>query len=539
MKVILKINLYIYALILCNISCSYISSEHKLLEKAESLIYINPKQTLNLLDSIHDTYNMTKEDQALYALLTTKAADKCYLNHNNDSLIYIAVNYYKDKRNRNKKAESYFYLGRVYQDNNDILGAIKAYLEAINAVPNDGKLKVLIYDNLADCYKNQDQYEKAKELYKKSYCINNHLNQNDEILYSIRGIASVYILQDSLEIALKYYQKALSILHNSNDSIWISSILCDIARTYETMEEYKLAKKYINSSIANTAIEDDLSVNYFWKGKILYDLHEYDSAAYYLQAASNGSDINMQATIFNILSNINKAKGNYKKSLLYNDSALTLYDSIQQMIYTSEINNISREQSIIRYEQHFYEKFKKNIFIITSITLISIAIIVFLSIHKIKRSKREKNSLIDELGKIKYIHTNNEINKSTMQNNLFDLWIQTLKTCTELFKTTSSYTVITSIENSKLKKNKELSRDDIVSIQKEIDKIYAATFLKLEIMGFHLTHEDQLFCIFSFLKLSISTIKICMNVESTQALTQRKYRIRKQLSRPIFQLIFS
>lgn len=279
MKIILKINLYIYALIICNISCSLISSEHKLLEKAESLIYVDPKQTLNILDSIHDTYNMTKEDQALYALLTTKAIDKCYLNHNNDSLIYIAVNYYKDKRNRNKKAESYFYLGRVYQDNNDILGAIKAYLEAINTVPNDGKLKVLIYDNLADCYKNQDQYEKAKELYKKSYCINNLLNQNDEILYSIRGIASVYILQDSLEAALKCYQKALSILHNSNDSIWISSILCDIARTYETMGEYKLAKKYINSSIANTAIEDDLSVNYFWKGKILYDLHKYDSAA--------------------------------------------------------------------------------------------------------------------------------------------------------------------------------------------------------------------------------------------------------------------
>ena len=106
---------------------------------------------------------MNKEDQATYALLKTKATDKCYFEHYNDSLISIAVNFYKNKTNNNKTAESYFYLGRVYQDNNDILGAIKAYLNAIDATPNNQELKVLIYDNLAECYKAQDQYEKAND----------------------------------------------------------------------------------------------------------------------------------------------------------------------------------------------------------------------------------------------------------------------------------------------------------------------------------------------------------------------------------------
>lgn len=342
------INIYILLVILCNISlsCFQSSPKHKLLEKADSLIYIDPEAAFCLLESIPDLHFMNREEQATYALLKTKATDKCYFEHYNDSLILVAVDFYKNKTNSNKKAEAYFYLGRICQDNNDVLGAIKAYLNAIEATPNNQKLKVLIYDNLAECYKMQDQYEKAMDMYQQSYHINSLQNKKDAILYSIRGIASVYILQDSLETALKYYQKALSILQNSNDSTWKSSILCDIARTYEAIGEYKLAKKYINLSIENTAIHDNLSVNYYWKGKILYDLHDYDSAVYYFQAISDKSDINMQASIFHILYNINKIKGNLHKSLLYNDSAIILYDSIQRMIYKAEINNISREHII-------------------------------------------------------------------------------------------------------------------------------------------------------------------------------------------------
>jgi len=79
----------------------------------------------------------------------------------------------------------------------------------------------------------------------------------------------------------------------------------------------------------------------------------------------------------------------------------------------------------------------------------------------------------------------------------------------------------------------------IITIQQEIHRIFAETFQELNAMGFHLTHEDQLFCVLNFLNFSTETIKICMEVESTQALTQRKYRIRKQLNLPIFQLIFT
>ncbi len=549
------INIYILLLILCNISlsCSHLSSQHNLLKKADSLIYIDPKAAFCLLESIHDPHFMNKEDQATYALLKTKATDKCYFEHYNDSLISIAVNFYKNKTNNNKTAESYFYLGRVYQDNNDILGAIKAYLNAIDATPNNQELKVLIYDNLAECYKAQDQYEKAMDMYQQSYYINSLQNKQDAILYSIRGIASVYILQDSLRTALKYYQKALSVLQNSNDSTWKSSILCDIARTYEAIGEYKLAKKYINLSIENTAAHDDLSANYYWKGKILYDLHDYDSTVYYFQAISDKSDINMQASIFHILYNINKVKGNLHSSLLYNDSAIIFYDSIQRMIYNTEINNISREHSIKRYEQQFTAKFKKNLLVITSFTILGLGLTIFLSIQAHNQNKKkqiqlqqrlielqkEKKSLKDELSILTNTHKNNEQNNAKMQNKLFDLWIQTLHTCAHLFKTTPSFKKILLIENSKIKKNKELVHEDIITIQQEIHRIFAETFQELNAMGFHLTHEDQLFCVLNFLNFSTETIKICMEVESTQALTQRKYRIRKQLNLPIFQLIFT
>lgn len=185
--------------------------------------------------------------------------------------------------------------------------------------------------------------------------------------------------------------------------------------------------------------------------------------------------------------------------------------------------------------------------------MLGLGLTIFLSIQAYNRNKKkqiqlqqklielqkEKKSLKDELSILRNTHKNNEQNNIKMQNKLFDLWTQTLHTCAHLFKTTPSFKKILLVENSKIKKNKELVHEDIITIQQEIHKIFAEIFQELNEMGFHLTLEDQLFCVFNFLSLSTETIKICMEVESTQALTQRKYRIRKQLSFPIFQLIFT
>ena len=115
------------------------------------------------------------------------------------------------------KQKQYFYLRTIYQNNNDYAKAINSYLIAEKATSDHDTLLTLIYDNLGTCYKNQDFYDKALEVYKDAYYIYKQYNSKN-ILYPLRGMASIYAIQEQFEKALKYYQTALTIASSTNDS---------------------------------------------------------------------------------------------------------------------------------------------------------------------------------------------------------------------------------------------------------------------------------------------------------------------------------
>ena len=57
-----------------------------------------PDSALQLLKTIDSKHLVTKEGKARYALLYSQALDKNYIDVTEDSLINIAVEYYKDKK---------------------------------------------------------------------------------------------------------------------------------------------------------------------------------------------------------------------------------------------------------------------------------------------------------------------------------------------------------------------------------------------------------------------------------------------------------
>ena len=141
----------------------------------------------------------------MYALLLTEALDKNFKSHRNDSLILIAVDYYKDNSNNKLKTKAY-YLGRVYQDNKEYIKATEAYLTALKtASPNQAPI-LQIYNNLALCYESQEFYLPAIKTYKESYATAEKMQDKYGILHATRGLGNVYAIQDEEE-------KALSLIH--------------------------------------------------------------------------------------------------------------------------------------------------------------------------------------------------------------------------------------------------------------------------------------------------------------------------------------
>ena len=114
---------------------------------------------------------MKKErTRAHYALLYTQAQDKNYIDETNDSLINIAVAYYRHTDDVRNKFLSHYYQGRVHFNAKDYLNATTCYMEAEQLADEvgDDYLVGLLYAELGRIYRLYYGYPKSLEAYQKA-----------------------------------------------------------------------------------------------------------------------------------------------------------------------------------------------------------------------------------------------------------------------------------------------------------------------------------------------------------------------------------
>lgn len=119
----------------------------------------------------------------------------------------------------------------------------------------------------------------------------------------------------------------------------------------------------------------------------MYNLEETDSAIHYLSRASTKANIYTKASIYQTLYEINKENKNYEQAILYNDTALTCYDSIQKIIHHTEINNLIKNTQYIYKEQIKKQSQQtKVIFIIGG--LVTMFLFIYTVMYISNRNKR-------------------------------------------------------------------------------------------------------------------------------------------------------
>lgn len=543
----------ILIIILCIISSACRNSDiAPQLKRADLLMLNHPDSSLNILKELSSENMPNISEKAMYALLLTQALDKNSIHQPNDSLISIAVNYYKNENDNKLKTKAFYYLGRVYQDNEEYIRATEAYLSALKTASDSHPLVLQIYNNLASCYECQEFYTQAIKIYKESYSIAEKSKDKYGLLHAIRGLGNIYAIQDNEDKALSYYQKALSVTQSIKDSLWENAILCDIAKIYDSQGMHIEAKKHIELALKHAPSNINLSPTYFWKGTILYNLEETDSAIHYLSQASTNADIYTKATIYQTLYEINKRKKEFEQAILYNDTALVCYDSIQNIIHHAEVTNLLKKHSTEMYKQQIQNKSQKimSFYIICLLVAIFLFIYILMYINNrnrkthmrwqqlLMRNQTEKAALKEKINILLRSKEANEQKYIDLLNKRIDLWDQSLQICVRLFKTTASYKRIQSIETSKNKREKEITQEEVSLIYGEVNEAFIEAMQELLEQYPNLTQDDLYYCLLNRLQLSNNTIIACMRVGSQPALTQRKYRIKKQLSDRIFSILF-
>ena len=177
-----------------------------------------------------------------------------------------------------RAAKAHYYWGATYRDRGYTSFAVEEYLAAIRLMPVKDEFLAMIYDNLAECYEEEDLSSVAAESYRSAYQI---LKGKSGQIYPLRGIARTFLLQNEQDSALCYYQQALDYALADQDSNLIGALYHDLAMVYNEKKEIIFKRISMRQKAIAVVGQDRVANAYLLKAKIMLNLNKLDSASYF------------------------------------------------------------------------------------------------------------------------------------------------------------------------------------------------------------------------------------------------------------------
>lgn len=453
-------NILFILTILLLLACTacYRSTRHVTdhLSQAEGLIWAAPDSALHLLESISASRHLTGKEQADYALLLSLAQYRCYIPVSSDSLINLAIEYYKDKNDADKKGAAFYVKGCILEEYcKDIPNALLAYKEAETCIPDmdDKQYVARIYSSLGYINKKSFHLEPAKEYYQKAVQAN--IDGKDTVAYAsnLLNLSTLYYTLHQADSANRCINTLIDIADSLNDLDLQVKIYNNIANRKIFEKNYAEAEKYLIHAIrlSSPHFPDKLSLG-------LANLYAYtgqkekaDSLFTHLLSCP---DLLVRSNSYLDLLNYFLASHPQEHSYLNHYIALT--DSIYKENRAEEVGKIQQKydnEVLARTNDQLYFKW-----ILTSVVGSLICIIAVTFLQKKWRKANALQKQIEELEEKKKVLTS-----SSQENERYVIQISELESQINDLKNEKrrlKYFI------KKTKKSKENKEDDYSSIFK-------------------------------------------------------------------------
>ena len=374
-------------------SCSARNQAH-VLDDVESFISEYPERALSVLDSLSSSGELPEhEAKARFALLYSMALDKNYIDSTDDSLINVAVKWYRRHGSPDEKLKSYYYQGRIYQNAGDKESAMESFVKAEAYVEDaeDDVAAGLLYKSIAVVYANifdlemAEQYnDKAKAFYKKA---------GDKDKY-----AGTLLYESNLHFASGNYNKA-QISIDSARLFW--DFMTESRKVYFYSSSMQM--KVIKKDYYGLSKELDEYINTFDHTKIFWHdvvdnytiIGDYNSAQWALiQYRKYNPEYKYDPAYYLMSSSLNSEIGNYKAALEDFEVYSDLSDSLSMVIAEQDTGFIKE-----RYEKELKIEKERNlrniIMALSSVILILVGRAVYVLRLRLK-AKNEENRKFKE-----------------------------------------------------------------------------------------------------------------------------------------------
>ena len=277
------------------------------LVEVDSLLAVEKNDSAYQIIAAYDPASFENEaDRAYYNLLMTHAAVVSYHWPESDSLINEAIRYYKRMGDKERLADSYYYLANQYMHLEDWQKSIETLKLAEEQVERTGSdwLKCKVYDALALVNERTANYQLTLDYEKRALGYALRVGRRSTIGYAYSEIAQAFAFMGQADSAAYYTDMQIPYLDDlikSDGENFSPIFLSNIGYNYMSVGRYEEAEEYLAQSlkIKETAVAyEDLAWIYNKKGddeyanllrlkaneindnwpkhKILYHLLQYD-----------------------------------------------------------------------------------------------------------------------------------------------------------------------------------------------------------------------------------------------------------------------
>ena len=315
------------------------------LAHADSLIVDHAERAYTVLKAIDSEELLSESDRAFYALLYTQAQYKNVDSIGSDSLINIALDYYKDNHNREHYTRTLIYKGAVMEELGNPEEALEWYLRAENNAAPDDYLNLgqanLRMSVLYSTHYIGDGLDLEKDRAALHYFrLADNKRYELMCLSSLGGGFRIY----NMDSAYYYLDKALELAEEmGNEGEFYSCTEMKVRGMLEDSlhhEAKTLALDYLNTK-GTEYVDDDL---YYDLANAYIGLGNADSAQYYFNKTIEPVDERKLVSYKWIASLINEMKGEYEQAHNYNKSADSLAD---KLVYNNTSSKLIRKKQVI------------------------------------------------------------------------------------------------------------------------------------------------------------------------------------------------
>jgi tetratricopeptide (TPR) repeat protein len=398
-----------------------------------------------------------------------------------DATLKVLDYYYQLAREKKNTKELYNVAndrGGIYRLKGELDISMRYYKEAekLAIKLNDTTLKATIAGNIGNVYANRKDYKKALQYFTNSFTIYKKIKDKNGESRMLSSIGNVYLYIQNYDLALAYYQKALITIKNVDvPPRSIAVIYLNIGWTNYELKNYKESKIYYDKALKILEVTNDkffLVSGYSTLARVYLELKEFQKATDYaeksltlskelkvsefitlsqiifaqievkkgnseaakkkgeaiLVSLDKSASLELKEDLYDVLYKCYQAESNPEKSLEMFQKYTIYKDSIQL-----EKNKITLVREVIKNEfddllqknklESEREKAKlesiqlKKTYAIIIGSIILIALIVFYFNRNLKKDRKKRNELLEEIEKLK----SKEVNSLVVNPNEFEL----------------------------------------------------------------------------------------------------------------------